>query len=107
MKMVDLFILNFADVNDDLYEMALRVADEALCYYLSSHISDMHEIHCFVDFVEYCDLAQICELKNMDEFKLKLKMILNILLKKMLTNGLPLTAVCLHILLNLKKVSIT
>ncbi|BCN30624.1 hypothetical protein [Anaeromicropila herbilytica] len=57
------FILFFADINSELYHLALKIAKKAVSYYLSTDYKpNMHEEICFMRFYDYCMKAGITEI---------------------------------------------
>lgn len=66
------FILFHADKDDCIYKTALRIADEAISFYMSDRSPERHVIKCYIELMDYCEIAKVSDIDNLPEFKAKL-----------------------------------
>lgn len=75
------FLLKYADADSELYQTALRLAEEAYAYFREQYpMESMHTVSCFVELYEYLRECKCSENTNLEEFEdLLQKQIKNVL----------------------------
>jgi hypothetical protein len=68
------FIIRFADKNSKLYELGRQIAKEAFDAYMEQGLlEDMHTAVCYIRLMQYCELANIVDLFDVEALKNKLQ----------------------------------
>lgn len=63
------FLIRFADKNSIIYEQACRIAKEAVDKFINGTDVDMHDIRCYINLLNYCELSKMTDLFDTEHFK--------------------------------------